>query len=63
MAKQEGGDLLVIWDAVQKMWAGVVLARASQDIPSSWVRASLGVACVMQSLSRQGAWVRKELGL
>ena len=47
MAKQEGGDFLVIWDAVQRMWAGVVLARASQDIRSPWVRASLGVAGIV----------------
>ena len=47
MAQSEGGDLLVIWEAVQGMWAGVVLARASQDIRSPWVRASLGVAGIV----------------
>ena len=47
VAKQEGGDFLVIWDAVQRMWAGVVLARASQDIRSPLVRASQGVEDLM----------------
>lgn len=56
VAKQEGDHVLVIWEAVQRMWAGVVLARASQDIRSPWVRASLGVGSIMFSVSQERAW-------